>query len=275
MKQPASTPLIELGVNIDHVATIRQARRTWEPDPVWAAVEAHLGGADGITVHLREDRRHIQDRDVRRLTEIVQIKLNLEMAATDEMVTIAESIRPNMAMFVPERREEVTTEGGLDVAGQQSRLRDIVARLREAGMNVSAFIDADEKQVEAAHACGFDVCEVHTGPYAEAFWSEGRDALSPRVIEELEQVRRAGELIRQADMRFNAGHGLNYFNVQPIASLDAVRELHIGHAIISRSVFVGLRQAVTEMKRLMREAAGAAATQQLSSDPQRLSSFDQ
>lgn len=249
-------PLIELGVNIDHVATIRQARRTWEPDPVWAAVEAHLGGADGITVHLREDRRHIQDRDVRRLAEIVQIKLNLEMAATDEMVKIAEDIRPNMAMFVPERREEVTTEGGLDVASSQSRLRETVARLREAGMMVSAFIDADEYQVEAAHTVGFDVCEVHTGPYAQAFWSEGRDALSPRVIEELNQVRRAGELIRQAGMRFNAGHGLNYFNVQPIASLLAVRELHIGHAIVSRSVFVGLRQAVAEMKRLMREAAG-------------------
>src|SRR5690606_11944597 len=169
--------MIELGVNIDHVATIRQARRTWEPDPVWAAAEAHLGGADGITVHLREDRRHIQDRDVRRLAEIVQIKLNLEMAATDEMVKIAEDIRPNMAMFVPERREEVTTEGELDVISSQPRLRETVARLREAGMMVSAFIDADEHQVEAAHAVGFDVCEVHTGPYAQAFWSEGRDAL--------------------------------------------------------------------------------------------------
>lgn len=252
---PGRAPLIELGVNIDHVATIRQARRTWEPDPVWAAVEAHLGGADGITVHLREDRRHIQDRDVRRLTEIVQIKLNLEMAATEEMVAIAEEIRPHMAMFVPEKREEVTTEGGLDVMARRTRLSDMVTRLRSAGMLVSAFIDADERQVEAAHGCGFDVCEVHTGPYAHAFWQYGRDAASAKVIAELEQIRRAGEVIRQAGMRFNAGHGLNYFNVQPIAALPGLRELHIGHAIISRSVFVGLRQAVSDMKRLMREAA--------------------
>ncbi len=247
--------MIELGVNIDHVATIRQARRTYEPDPVWAAVEAHLGGADGITVHLREDRRHIQDHDVRRLAELVHVKLNLEMAATDEMVRIACDIRPQMAMLVPEGRQEVTTEGGLDVAGQQSRLKDIVSRLRDGGMMVSAFIDADAEQVDAAAACGFSVCEVHTGPYATAFFEQGRDAKTAAVERELEKIAQAGERIRQAGMRFNAGHALNYVNVQPVAALPGVRELHIGHAIVSRAVFVGLREAVAEMKRLMREAA--------------------
>lgn len=255
-------PMIELGVNIDHVATVRQARRTYEPDPVWAAVEAHLGGADGITVHLREDRRHIQDRDVVRLAETVQIKLNLEIAATKEMIAFAKEIRPHMVMFVPEKREEVTTEGGLDVAGQRERFTEIVAHLRELGMVTSAFIDADEQQVHAAHDCGFDVCEVHTGPYAHAFRDEGRDAESPAVIAELDKVRWAGRLIRQAGMRFNAGHGLNYVNVQPIAGLPDVRELHIGHAIVSRAVFVGMRQAVSEMKRLMREAARRLATRE-------------
>ena len=248
--------MIELGVNIDHVATIRQARRTYEPDPVWAAIEAHLGGADGITVHLREDRRHIQDDDVRRLVELTHVKLNLEMAATNEMVKLACDIKPQLVMLVPEGRQEITTEGGLDVHGQRKRLKAVVARLSEAGLIVSAFIDAEEKQVEAAHACGFSVCEVHTGPYAHAFFSGGRDAESPAVTRELEKIRRGGELIRQANMRFNAGHALNYVNVQPVAALPGVRELHIGHAIISRSVFVGIREAVAEMKRLMREAAG-------------------
>lgn len=246
--------MIELGVNIDHVATIRQARRTYEPDPVWAAVEAHLGGADGITVHLREDRRHIQDHDVRRLAELVHVKLNLEMAATDEMVKIACDIKPQMAMLVPEGRQEVTTEGGLDVAGQQPRLKTIVAQLRDAGMMVSAFIDAEPKQVESAAACGFSVCEVHTGPYAKAFFEQGRDAKTEAVERELAKIADAGCRIRKAGMRFNAGHALNYVNVQPVAALPGVRELHIGHAIVSRAVFVGLREAVAEMKRLMREA---------------------
>lgn len=244
--------MIELGVNIDHVATIRQARRTYEPDPVWAAVEAHLGGADGITVHLREDRRHIQDHDVRRLAELVHVKLNLEMAATDEMVKIACAIKPQMAMLVPEGRQEITTEGGLDVAGQQQRLKSIVTQLADAGMNVSAFIDPDPQQVDAAAACGFSVCEVHTGPYAKAFFECGRDALTKPVQAELAKIADAGRRIQKAGMRFNAGHALNYVNVQPVAALAGVRELHIGHAIVSRAVFVGLREAVAEMKRLMR-----------------------
>ena len=247
-------PLIELGVNIDHIATVRQARRTWEPDPVWGAVEAHLGGADGITVHLREDRRHIQDEDVRRLRDLVHIKLNLEMAATDEMVGIACALKPEMAMLVPEGRHEITTEGGLDVAGQEARLREVVARLRDAGIVTSAFIDAELPQVDAAARIGVRVCEIHTGPYAHAFFNQGRDNESPAVLAELEKIRKAGAAIRAAGMRFNAGHALNYFNVQPVAALPGIRELHIGHAIVSRAIFVGMREAVAEMKRLMREA---------------------
>lgn len=247
--------MIELGVNIDHVATLRQARRTWEPDPCWAAVEAHLGGADGITVHLREDRRHIQDDDVRRLGELTQIKLNLEMAATDEMVEIALRLRPQMAMLVPEGRQEVTTEGGLDVLSQEARLAGIIARLGEAGIVTSVFIDADLDQIAAAARVGARVCEVHTGPYAHAFHSAGRDAESAAVVAELERVRVAGEAIIAAGMRFNAGHALNYYNVQALARLPGLRELHIGHSIVSRAVMVGMREAVAEMKRLMREAA--------------------
>jgi pyridoxine 5-phosphate synthase len=248
--------MIELGVNIDHVATLRQARRTWEPDPVWGAVEAHLGGADGITVHLREDRRHIQDEDVRRLRELTHIKLNLEMAATDEMVGIACKLKPEMAMLVPEGREEVTTEGGLDVAGQQSKLGAVVKRLADAGIVTSVFIDPELKQVDAAAAIGARVCEVHTGPYAQAFHARGRDPESPAVVAELAKIRGSGDAIRARGMRFNAGHALNYFNVQPVAMLPGVRELHIGHAIVARALFVGLREAVREMKRLLREAAG-------------------
>ena len=247
--------MIELSVNIDHVATLRQARRTYEPDPVWAAVEAHLGGADGITVHLREDRRHIQDEDVRRLRELVHIKLNLELAATAEMVDIAVRLKPEMAMLVPEGRHEITTEGGLDVAAQEARLAEVVRRLGGAGIGVSVFIDAELRQVEAAARIGARVCEIHTGPYAHAFHLKGRDPESAPVVAELAKIRAAGEAIRQAGMRFNAGHALNYFNVQPVAALPGVRELHIGHAIVSRSVFAGMREAVRQMKALLREAA--------------------
>lgn len=248
--------MIELGVNIDHVATVRQARRTYEPDPLWAAVEAHLGGADGITVHLREDRRHIQDADVRKLKESTQIKLNFEMAATDEMVAFACGIKPEMAMLVPEGRHEVTTEGGLDILGQEDRLRVVISRLADAGITTSVFIDAELPQIEAAARIGARVCEIHTGPYAHAFHAQGRDAEAPAVVRELDKIRNAGQAIRQLGMRFNAGHALNYYNVQPVARLAGIRELHIGHAIISRAIFVGLREAVREMKALMREAAG-------------------
>lgn len=246
--------MIELGVNVDHVATVRQARRTYEPDPVWAAIEAHLGGADGITVHLREDRRHIQDEDVRRLRELTHIKLNLEMAATAEMIDVARAIKPEMAMLVPEGRHEITTEGGLDIVAQEKKLKDAVARIAESGIVVSVFIDADLAQIEAAKRVGARVCEVHTGPYAHAFHQFGRDAQGPAVVAELEKLSRAGQAIRELGMRFNAGHALNYFNVEPVARLAGIRELHIGHAIVSRAVFVGMREAVREMKRLMTEA---------------------
>ncbi len=249
--------MIELGVNIDHVATVRQARRGHEPDPVWAAVEAQLGGADGITVHLREDRRHINDEDVRRLREQTHVKLNLEMAATDEMVAIACRTRPEMAMLVPEGRAEITTEGGLDVAADINRLTPLVAGLAAKGIVVSAFIDADLRQVEAAHRCGIAVCEIHTGPYAHAFHRYGRDPERPEVQAELLRIRQAGEAIRALGMRFNAGHALNYMNVQAVARLPGIRELHIGHAIVSRALFIGMRSAVSEMKRLMVQARSA------------------
>jgi len=249
---------IGLGVNIDHVATIRQARRTYEPDPVWAAVEAQLGGADGITVHLREDRRHIQDADLGRLAGVTHGKLNLEMAATDEMVAIATRLKPQTAMLVPEGRHEITTEGGLDVAGQEAALRPQVRKLVDAGIAVSVFIDADPRQVDAARRVGASICEIHTGPYAHAFDRGIRDADAAEARAEIAKVAEAGRQIREAGMRFNAGHALNYRNVGPIAALEGVRELHIGHAIVSRAVFVGIREAVREMKRLMVEAADRA-----------------
>lgn len=248
--------MIDLGVNIDHVATLRQARRTYEPDPLWAAAAAHLGGADAITVHLREDRRHIVDRDVELLRASVQTKLNLEMAATEEMVGIACRVRPEMSTLVPEGRHEVTTEGGLDVAGQAARLKDVVGRLQDAGIYVSLFIDADLRQVEAAQRAGAQACEIHTGPYAHAYHAGGRDIESGPAQAELTKIAQAGAAITGLGMRFNAGHALNYVNVQPVAALPNVRELHIGHAIVSRAVFVGLGEAVREMKRLIRAAAG-------------------
>ncbi len=252
--------MIQLGVNIDHVATVRQARyrgmdpHTGEPDPVRAAHEAELGGADGITVHLREDRRHIQDRDVELLRKLVKVKLNLEMAATPEMVALAERLRPHTVMLVPEGRQEVTTEGGLDVVGQAATMREVVVRLHDAGLLVSAFIDADDRQIDACKLAGFDVCEVHTGPYAHAFSSEGGDFRKKSLAGELGKVASAGERILGSGMRFNAGHALNYHNVQPIAALPGIEELHIGHAIVSRAIYMGMRAAVAEMKRLMSQA---------------------
>jgi len=247
--------MIHLGVNIDHVATLRQARRTYEPDPVAAAFEAQLGGADCITVHLREDRRHIIDRDVELLRQTVQVKLNLEMAATDEMIAIACRLKPEMATLVPEGRHEITTEGGLDVAGQEARLKEVVARLNDAGVYVSLFIDAELRQVEAAQRVGAQAGEIHTGPYAHAFHAQGRDGASARVQEELRKVGAGGAALVELGLRFNAGHALTYANVQPVAALPGLCELHIGHSIVSRAVFVGLREAVREMKSLLREAA--------------------
>ena len=230
-----------LGVNIDHVATIRQARRTYEPDPVWAAVEAQLGGADLITVHLREDRRHIQDHDVDRIKAMCHCNLNLEMAATDEMVAIALDIKPDYVTLVPERREEVTTEGGLDIAGQIPRMTDVVAKLQDAGIPVSLFIDADDAQIEASVKVKAKFIELHTGKYAEAHDEASRE-------KELAVLAKGCENAIASGLRVNAGHGLTYWNVHPVASLKGMEELNIGHTIVSRAVLVGLERAVREMK---------------------------
>jgi pyridoxine 5-phosphate synthase len=242
----------ELSVNIDHVATLRNARRTIEPDPLRAAHEAEMGGAHGVTVHLREDRRHIVDDDVRRLRESVNVRFNLEMAATDEMVDLALEIKPHTVMLVPEGRQEVTTEGGLDVAAQRDRLSKVVEKLRGGDFFISAFIDAVHDQAAAAADLGFDICEIHTGPYAAIFRALGGDLRQGRLAAELEAIASVGGRILDRGMRFNAGHALNYHNIQPIARLQGVEELHIGHAIIARSVYVGLRQAVRDMTELLR-----------------------
>jgi pyridoxine 5-phosphate synthase len=232
-----------LGVNIDHVATIRQARRTVEPDPVWAAALAEIGGADGITVHLREDRRHIQDRDLEVLRRTVQVKLNLEAAIAPAMIDIACRVRPDQVTLVPERREEVTTEGGLDVVSHQAATTAAVARLHEAGVVVSLFIDPDPRQIEAAVDLGVAAVELHTGEYANAATEAARH-------DELVRLARAGALVRQAKLVLNAGHGLTYRNVVAVARLEGMHELNIGHSIVSRAVLVGFAQAVREMKAL-------------------------
>ena len=238
---------ILLGVNIDHVATLRQARGTRYPDPVQAAIEAEQSGADSITLHLREDRRHIQERDVTLLKDILQSRMNLEMAVTGEMLAIAERFRPEDCCLVPERREELTTEGGLDVAGQQARIADACARLQEAGVRVSLFIDADARQVAAAAAAGAPCIEIHTGRFADATDARTRERELARIVEAVRMGVGAG-------MQVNAGHGLHYHNVKTIAAIPDIRELNIGHAIVARAVFTGLAAAVAEIKRLMREA---------------------
>lgn len=236
-----------LGVNIDHVATVRQARRTIEPDPVWAAALAELGGADVITVHLREDRRHIQDRDVRVLKQTVQVKLNLEMAAEQAITDFALEIVPQQATLVPEKRQEVTTEGGLDVVGNLDRVRRCVDQLHAAGVIVSLFIDPSEKQIEATKGLGCAAVELHTGRYADAT-SEKAQA------DELRQLQRAGEFTNQCGLQLNFGHGLTYRNVQPVAAIPGAAELNIGHSIVARAIMVGFSQAVREMKELITTA---------------------
>ncbi len=236
---------LTLGVNIDHIATIRQARRTVEPDPVAAAVLAELAGADGITAHLREDRRHIQDRDVRILRQTVRTHLNLEMAATDEMVAIALDIKPDYVTLVPEKREEVTTEGGLDIVGQIGRIEEVVDKLQSAGIPVSLFIDAEPAQIEASVKVQARFIELHTGKYAEAKDDTTR-------IHELKLLATGCEQAIKAGLRVNAGHGLTYWNVYPVACLPGMEELNIGHTIISRAALVGIERAVREMKMAMR-----------------------
>ncbi|WP_147199296.1 pyridoxine 5'-phosphate synthase [Pantoea sp. CCBC3-3-1] len=236
-----------LGVNIDHVATVRNARGTHYPDPVQAAFVSEQAGADGITVHLREDRRHITDRDVRILRQTIQTRMNLEMAVTDEMIDIACEIKPHFCCLVPEKREEVTTEGGLDVAGQLEKITVAVSRLKEVGIQVSLFIDPDHQQIDAALASGAPYIEIHTGAYAEAEEGRARDA-------EFRRIKDAAVYAAGKGLKVNAGHGLTYHNVQPIAALPQMHELNIGHAIIGRAVMSGLADAVSEMKALMREA---------------------
>ena len=239
-----------LGVNIDHVATVRQARMTNEPDPVWAATLAELGGADGITLHLREDRRHIQERDLHLMGQTVAVKLNLEVACDDQVLEIACKARPYQATLVPERREEVTTEGGLDVAGNLKRVSDAVKRLQDVGIVVSLFLDPDPAQIEAGIASGATDVELHTGPYAHAAANYAAD-------QELQTLLAASEQICQAGLKLHSGHGLTYRNVGPIAAIPNMRELNIGHSIISRAIMVGLERAVRDMKRLIEQANSA------------------
>lgn len=233
-----------LGVNIDHVATVRQARLTNEPDPVWAATLAELGGADGITLHLREDRRHIQDRDLHLLGQTVAVRLNLELACNEEVIDIACGARPFQATLVPERREEVTTEGGLDVASNPGRVADAVKRLQDAGIVVSLFLDPDPTQLAAAVETGATAVELHTGAYAHASAKFSTHA-------ELETLHAAAAQVRSAGLTLHAGHGLTYRNVRPVAEIPDMCELNIGHSIISRAIMVGLEQAVRDMKRLI------------------------
>jgi pyridoxine 5-phosphate synthase len=243
---PSMAAGIALGVNIDHVATLRQARRAQYPDPVHAALLAEQSGADSITLHLREDRRHIQDRDVTLMRQLLQTRMNLEMAVTEEMIRIARQVQPQDCCLVPESRQEITTEGGLDVAGQMARVADACKALGAAGIRVSLFIDPDAAQVEAAQRAGAPVIELHTGTYA--------DAAGAQRAREFERVRSAAKLAASLGLTVNAGHGLNYHNVQPIAAIPQIVELNIGHAIVARAVFDGLPKAVRDMKELMRAA---------------------
>ena len=245
--------MAKLGVNIDHVATVRQARRTYEPDPVWAAAEAELGGADQITVHLREDRRHIQDRDVEILVRTVQTRVNLEMAVSDEILAIALRLQPACVCLVPEKREEVTTEGGLDVVGNFKRVKEIVKKLTDANIVVSLFVDPHGDQIKASAETGAEFIELHTGQYAIGFDSLKLPVVGQsRYEERLAELRMAAGEAPKLGLRVNAGHGLNYRNVQAVATLPNIEELNIGHAIVARSFFTGLREAVREMKALIR-----------------------
>lgn len=241
-----------LGVNIDHVATLRQARGTRYPDPVKAALDAEEAGADGITVHLREDRRHIQERDVRVLKEVLQTRMNFEMGVTEPMMTFAEEIRPEHICLVPETRQELTTEGGLDVAGQEARIQAAVERLATLGSEVSLFIDADPLQIQAAHRVGAPAIELHTGRYADAHTPEEAE-------QELQRIREGVALGLKLGLVVNAGHGLHYHNVEPVAAIPGINELNIGHALVAHALFVGFKQAVVEMKQLIQGAQASRA----------------
>ncbi|MDO6823917.1 pyridoxine 5'-phosphate synthase [Marinobacter sp. 1_MG-2023] len=244
-------PRVLLGVNIDHIATLREARGTRYPDPVQAALMAEEAGADGITIHPREDRRHIQDRDVLLLKEVLQTKMNLEMAVTDAMLEFAEKVRPECVCLVPEKREELTTEGGLDVDGQESRVASACERLARLGAEVSLFIDPDRAQIDAAVRCGAPVVELHTGEYAEAVGPEAQDTAFKILAEAVSYARKKGLIV-------NAGHGLHYHNTERVAAIPGINELNIGHAIIARAVFCGLKEAVRDMNVILDRARGRA-----------------
>ncbi|MDP7009391.1 MAG: pyridoxine 5'-phosphate synthase [Phycisphaerales bacterium] len=246
--------MVKLCVNIDHVATIREARKTYEPNPVLAAAEAELGGADGITLHIREDRRHMQEYDLANLRSSVGTPLNLEMAATDAMVDLAIKTMPEMVMLVPEGRDEITTEGGLDICGDFDRIQRIVGVLHRENLRVSAFIDAEIEQINAAKNAGCDVCEIHTGPYAESIEKNGFSITHEEVATQRSRVQNSASHVQSLGMQCNAGHGLNYLNVGGIAAIPGICELHIGHAIVSRSIFVGMKRAVEVMKEHIQEA---------------------
>jgi pyridoxine 5-phosphate synthase len=251
MSDPRLHAGIALGVNIDHVATLRQARRASYPDPLYAALLAEQAGADSITLHLREDRRHIQDRDVFAMREALQTRMNLEMAVTEEMVRIALKVSPQDSCLVPESRQEVTTEGGLNVAGQAARVAEAVAALAAGGIRVSLFIDPEPSQIEASRRAGAPVIELHTGAYA--------DAAGAARAREFERLRNAAKIAASIGLTVNAGHGLNYHNVEPVAAIPEIIELNIGHAIVARSIVDGLAKAVRDMKELMRRSRAIAA----------------
>ncbi|WP_411818558.1 pyridoxine 5'-phosphate synthase [Hyphococcus sp. DH-69] len=249
MSQSGATKPIRLGVNIDHVATIRNARGGPHPDPVRAAQLVEASGADGITAHLREDRRHIRDDDMRRLKEEIGLPLNFEMAATAEMLQLCTQVKPHACCLVPENRNERTTEGGLDVAGQQNFIAPFVRELNDAGIRVSLFVDPEREQIEAAKSAGAPVIEIHTGAYYEATAA----TTNTRIVEELEKIREAAKIADELGLEVHAGHGLTFLNVQPIAAIPEVVELNIGHFLIGEAVFMGLDKAVREMKKLMQD----------------------
>jgi pyridoxine 5-phosphate synthase len=241
---------IRLGVNIDHVATIRNARRTFEPDPVHAAIIADLAGADQITLHVREDRRHVNERDLELIKSVIHSRVNLEMAVTEEMINIALRVKPHQVTLVPERREEITTEGGLDVKSNLEKIKDAISRLKSAGITVNIFIDPDEEQIKRAKEAGADAVELHTGRYAEAF-AEGDEE---KVQKELERLKVCAKFAKQIGLKVYAGHGLTYKNVKPVAEIPEIEELNIGHSIVANAVLFGLKEAVKEMIKLINEA---------------------
>ena len=240
---------IRLGVNIDHVATVRNARRTFEPDPVHAAVIADLAGADQITLHVREDRRHVNERDLRLIKELIHSKVNLEMAITEEMIDLAIKVKPHQATLVPEKRQEITTEGGLDVIGNFEKVKEAVRRLKEAGITVNIFIDPEKEQIEKAKEAGADAVELHTGAYAEAFAENDEK----EVKRELERIRKAARFAKEIGLKVYAGHGLTYKNVKPIAQVEEIEELNIGHSIVANAILLGMKEAVEKMIKLINE----------------------